>query len=70
MAVGVSIIAGAGVHALFLSISEDFGGSVAFFVIVVDVGYLFATRLREKEKRASAKSPRQPDAGWKHRGGN
>jgi hypothetical protein len=70
VAVGVSIIAGAGVHALFPSISEDFGGSLASFVIIVVVGYLLTTRLRQKEKRASAKSPRQPDAGWKHHGGN
>jgi hypothetical protein len=46
MAVGVSIIVGAGVHASFPSISEDFGGRVAFFVIVAVVGYLLATRLR------------------------
>ena len=46
VAVGVSIIVGPGVHALFPSISEDFGGSVAFFVIIVVVGYILATRLR------------------------
>jgi hypothetical protein len=46
VAVGISIIVGAGVHALFPSISEDFGGSVAFFVIIVVVGYILATRLR------------------------
>ena len=46
VAVGISIIVGAGVHALFPSISEDFGGSVAFFVIIVVVGYILAARLR------------------------
>jgi hypothetical protein len=46
VAVSVSIIVAAGVHALFPSISEDFGGSVAFFVTIVVVGYLLATRLR------------------------
>ena len=45
VAVGVSIIVGAGVHALFPSISEVFGGSAAFFVIIVVVGYRLATRL-------------------------
>jgi hypothetical protein len=46
VAVGVSIIVGAGVHALFPSISEDFGGSVAFFVTIVVVVYILVTRLR------------------------
>ena len=46
VAVGVSIIFGAGVHDLFPSISEDFGGTVAFFVIIIVVGYIVATLLR------------------------
>ena len=46
VAVGVSIIIGAGVHALFPSISEDFGGTVAFFVILIVVGYILVTLLR------------------------
>ena len=67
--VGVSTIAGAGVHALFPSISEDFGGSVAFFVIIVIVGYLLATRLRQKRETGQRRVTSPARCRWKKPGG-